>query len=461
MSVESILSRVASFCRDRVPPQSDILVAVSGGCDSVALYCILRELRNDLRLGRLDIVHVNHGLRGEESDADECLVHAMAEKTGASLFREQLSGKSSGDPGLENWARQLRYRFLLSTKSRHGYTFVATGHTADDQAETVMMRMIRGSGLRGLAGIHALREDGVLRPLLSVRKDEVLAYLKSLGHAYRSDSSNNNLRIRRNWVRHALMPVVVKRQHDAVERMAELALMTQKHLQALAPIINKWIDTHVISTADVDRFSVRREGLAGGWIACEALAELLRKRGIPFSRYHIDRLSRSDCREGSAMLLPRGWQARVAATDVVFVRAPADLGESSEPFCFDISVPGVSRCGTVATFATEFVSRKGGDCRVRSTDNLSVCLAADSGLVELRFRSYQSGEMFWPLGAGAPVTVHAFLKKQGVSRYRRAKTGVVAGPDGLIVWIPGLRVSQNCRVSDQTKTILRASCEFH
>lgn len=178
-----------------------IVVAVSGGFDSTALLLALAELRGE----GFDLVaaHVNHHLRGAESDADEDFVRALCADAGVVLHVEDgpLDGDALRDRGVEAAAREVRYRRLREIRERTGARFVATAHQKNDQAETVLMRLLTGSGIAGLRGIHPIRADGFVRPLLDVTRAEIDAFLRERGVTPRHDRSNEDPRFLRNRIR--------------------------------------------------------------------------------------------------------------------------------------------------------------------------------------------------------------------------------------------------------------------
>ncbi len=190
-----------------------VVVAVSGGADSVGLLCGLARLKS--AGGRLSAAHFNHALRGEESDADERFVTALAGRLGLAC---QVGHWGPGEPekrssdGLEAAARGARYHFLQSAAEAAGARYVATAHTADDQVETIVQRIFRGTGLGGLAGMRRARPLGpattLIRPLLGFRREEIRDYLHSAGQSWREDSSNARTDATRNWLRHELLPSV-------------------------------------------------------------------------------------------------------------------------------------------------------------------------------------------------------------------------------------------------------------
>jgi tRNA(Ile)-lysidine synthase len=213
-----------------------VLVAVSGGADSVALLCALAAMKG----GHLVVAHLNHQLRGLESDVDEIFVrelHATLVKSNqvSAAFcceRIDVAAQARADQdNLESTARRIRYAWLTRLAQEQKAPYVATGHTADDQAETVLHRLLRGTGLKGLAGIPARRALApgveVVRPLLKVRRAALLTFLQETGQPFRNDSSNLDPRFTRNCIRHELLPSLVEQYNPAIVpvlcRLAEQA----------------------------------------------------------------------------------------------------------------------------------------------------------------------------------------------------------------------------------------------
>ena len=201
-------------------PDGRVVVAVSGGPDSVCLLHVLRELK--IRV--VGIAHVNHKLRGEDSEADERFVGAMAREMELP-FHSTVA--LCGEGNLEQTARRARRAFFQDLIGRGLADRIALGHTRDDQAETVLFRMLRGSGLAGLAGILPVTAEGLIRPLLGVTREEVQAFLRERGIPWRDDSSNQETRFARNRIRHELLPSLKgdwnPRLVEGLAHMADLA----------------------------------------------------------------------------------------------------------------------------------------------------------------------------------------------------------------------------------------------
>lgn len=193
------------------------IVAVSGGADSVALLRALYGVP-------VVVAHVNHGLRGAESDGDEAFVRELA----AELKVEYRSVRIAipANENMESAARRLRYDWLTQLANEVKAIWIATGHTAEDQAETVLHRIVRGSGLQGLRGIAESKFDGetkIVRPILSANRDDVISYLAKLGQPYRTDSSNADRRFTRNRIRHELLPQFKEYNPEIVGVLGRLA----------------------------------------------------------------------------------------------------------------------------------------------------------------------------------------------------------------------------------------------
>jgi tRNA(Ile)-lysidine synthase len=187
-------------------PGMSVGVAVSGGADSVCLAEVLVELAPRWNL-KLRVLHLDHGLRGEESRADARFVAALAAQLG--LPFELREADVAAEPGnLEQAARRARRRFFLEAIASGRVDRVALGHTRDDQAETVLDRFLRGAGTAGLAGMRPVSRDGLVRPLLATSRAEVVGYLRARGLQWREDSSNRDPRFRRNRIRHELLPAL-------------------------------------------------------------------------------------------------------------------------------------------------------------------------------------------------------------------------------------------------------------
>lgn len=292
-------------------PGDRVLVAVSGGADSVGLLLVLSELRR--RLGvELVAAHVHHGLRGAEADADQACAAAAAERLGVPFVRAAIGPRLTGSrSNLEARARALRYAALRRLAGIHGCNRIATGHTRDDQAETVLMRIVRGSGLRGLGAIRPRRRDGVVRPLIDCRRAAVRAAVEQAGLGYRHDTSNDDPRFLRTQVRARLLPLLAELNPAIVDACAGLASASRAERAAAL----RWADAE-LAVAGADG------GLSVAWLAQhpDGLRRVLLRRwlarsGIPrrrLNRRHVQAaVDLTLAREGRGEVhLPIGWALR-------------------------------------------------------------------------------------------------------------------------------------------------------
>ena len=224
-----------------------ILAAVSGGADSVAMYHLLAQSLPPE--GKLAVAHVHHGLRGADSDADAEFVKALAAEYKLRYCEHRI--EMIGTTMSENTARNLRYDCLIRQAEQIGFRYLATAHTADDQTETVLHRILRGTGLAGLVGIVPARTMTpavtLLRPLLHVRRNVLLTYLGSLGKHYREDKTNAENRFTRNRIRNELLPVLRKEFNPHIdEAVCRLAGIAAEHESVLNELLDGLLETALI-----------------------------------------------------------------------------------------------------------------------------------------------------------------------------------------------------------------------
>lgn len=227
--------------RFRMTEEGDrVLVALSGGADSTALLACLSRLAPRLHI-TLAVAHLNHGLRGGEADEDEEFVRRLCAELNLTLICERANLGAAADappPNLEEAAREARYSFLGRAAESVGAARIAVGHTRDDQAETFLLRLLRGSGLKGLAGIQPVRGKQIVRPLIRCTRESVESYLAAVRLSHREDSTNRDLWRRRNRVRHELIPYLEKhfnpRAAGALSRVARFCGEAADYLEEQA-----------------------------------------------------------------------------------------------------------------------------------------------------------------------------------------------------------------------------------
>ena len=222
-----MLNKVCAFIRqyDQIQPGDSVVCAVSGGADSVALLWAMYLLREKLEF-TLSAAHYNHGLRGVESDRDQAFVEELCSRYDIPLHIGR-GNVQPGEKGLEAAAREARYTFLESLSGK-----IATAHTADDNSETVLMHMIRGTGLKGLGGISPVR-NRIIRPMLNVTRQEVVNFLQEYCLSYVEDSSNETDAFLRNRIRHHIMPLLKTENPSLAEKLSQMALRLRQDEEIL------------------------------------------------------------------------------------------------------------------------------------------------------------------------------------------------------------------------------------
>lgn len=222
---------------DLIEPADSVVIGVSGGVDSVVLLDLLAN--SELAL-TLNVVHVNYGFRGKESDRDEKFVKKLAEKYSSRFFLARPKGLKSTADNVQSAARDLRYDLFIETAQRTGSSKILTAHHADDQAETILSHLMRGSGLSGLSGMQERRQisEGIelVRPLLNFSRKEILTYVASKKLIFVEDSTNKTTKYQRNAIRHELLPTLLKYDPSAVEHLCKMAALLRDEDDAIKHI---------------------------------------------------------------------------------------------------------------------------------------------------------------------------------------------------------------------------------
>ena len=319
-----------------------VAVAVSGGADSVALLRLLAELRDELGLV-LTAAHFNHRLRGEASEADAAFVEELARRLDLPFLSEAQDAQEYAAQqklGIEAAARELRYRWLARVAAETTQTAVATAHTLDDQAETVLLKFRRGAGTRGLAGVYPeVGRDGArfVRPLLCIRRNEVEAYLASIGQDWREDESNLDHRFARNRVRHELLPLLEKSYNPGIRRLLSDSAETARAEELY------WAE--IVGRELADRATGEGFKLAGFEALRLALQRRLLKQfaqntGLALDFGHVENLRHVATGRITGTELPGGWIA-VSLNGRLALNPPQAANPCvAAGYCCSLTVPG-------------------------------------------------------------------------------------------------------------------------
>ena len=438
-------------------------VAVSGGADSVSLLRLMLETRDDVGLV-LSVVHLNHLLRGGESDLDEAFVCELAETHHLELISRRCDVKqqaAENNMSLEAAARQLRYKFFREILERNACSKIATAHTLNDQAETVLLKLARGAGTRGIAGIwpkvavshrpSAVSQDqqladkrppttgSIVRPLLSIRRSELREYLAALGQGWREDSSNRDLRHTRNRIRHGILPRFERHVNpsirEALAEVAEIARSEEEYwtqeVEQLLPQI--WQNE-----------SLHYEKL-------KALPLALQRRLVRAAAESVD--LNLDFRHVKEILGlgPNAFvslqDSRTAVRCGDFIRFDESTNTSSG-YTYVLQVPGSVQVREAAfSVRAELVTAP------REHRDLLDCQFVHG---ELIVRNWHAGERFWAAHTKEPKKIKELLQDRHITGEEK-KSWTVIAVGAEIVWIRGFGVRRDFRAKNGGGILIRES----
>lgn len=439
-----------------------IVVAVSGGADSVALLYALHHLRRRLGVS-LFVAHLDHGIRGRAGAADALFVKNLAWKLGLPCVEDRIDVPASArlsKTSLEMAAREARYAFLVRTARDLAATCIATAHTSDDQVETMLLRLARGAGVRGLAGIpFKTMSDGVpvVRPMREATHAQAVSFLKKHGLRWREDRTNRELRFLRNRVRHKVLPFLE-------EQLSSRLRDTLRRTSDIMAGENDWMDEEAqkalrACTLGRGALSVRR---------LESLALAVRRRvvrawlvagGIPADVVDYDVGGRVEGlltgRGGTkAAALPAGWRV-VRAYDRLSVERVG--GESDAGFHAALRIPGVTQLAGPALKIHTTYSRgvvREPSARIGRYPLTATVSRAAVGKGPVFIRSWRPGDRIRPLGMKGSKKIQDVLTDLKVPAGERCRVPLFECR-GEIIWLPGYRVAQGWEVPGPDNPCLR------
>jgi tRNA(Ile)-lysidine synthase len=438
-------------------PGETVCVAASGGADSTALLTALYALKDELKIG-LSTCHVNHGLRGAESDADAEFVQELSKRLSIPCVVEKADVRGrikAGGGSIQSTAREMRYQVFERLLDKKIADKIATAHTADDNAETVLLNLLRGSGPAGLSGIPRRREKGFIRPLLGTRKRELLAHLESTGTAHREDSTNAASKYARNRVRNDLMPLLETEYNPAI---VEVLCKTAEIMTDVSDFMEQTaaeLFDRIAEDEGGGRFTMRRADLAGLHPALQR--EVIRlaldkiERGlanVTFEHVENIRLLALESRGGDEIL--RGAAMIRVAHDVVhFFR---DSGKPPGEFSYPFTRHGAVYVGEIGrTVAVETVDRLPEEFDAEFNTVFADYDSIPEGAV---FRNRRSGDVFLPIGAPGTTKLKKFLIDRKIPRWERDSLLLLAH-GSEILWVAGIGLSERTKLTPDTVKILK------
>jgi tRNA(Ile)-lysidine synthase len=437
----------AALRRLGIGAEDSIVAAVSGGADSTALLDALARLRRKEKRAAIVVAHLNHQLRGEESDGDEAFVARLAAELKLPIFIERIAVAERAREerrNLESTARQLRYDFLQRVAETSGASFVLTAHTRDDQAETVLMRLLRGAGAEGLRGIHAIRPlDRVklARPLLEVSRAEVLAHCACHGLEFRTDSSNFSTDLMRNRIRHELLPGL----REFNPRADEALLRAVESVAEDDDCLGQWAEKLLLSSLDAElQLNIGNLGEAHPALRRRVIRAWLRRaRGglQQIDASHIAAIDRLivEGQSGQRIDLPGGWLVLREFDRLKSTRVSEMMLNQLTPVHFTENT--AHAFGDYELKLLRRVSRQRSRGAVQPGADVAV-IRESAAIDALIVRARIPGDAYVPAGSRRRIKLKTLMIRHGIPVSRRGIHPLIAAPDGRIVWSPGLPVAR-------------------
>src|SRR5262245_10800215 len=443
-----------------VGAQDSVVAAVSGGADSVTLLdALVRFQQSKGPPGSITVAHLNHQLRGEESDEDEAFVRNLAGRLKLPFFIEKIAVAERAKAekrNLEAVARKLRYEFLLKCAEERRSSFVFTAHTLDDQAETILMRLIRGSGAEGLRGVHqiiALNESvKLIRPMLEITRAEVIEHCKHYDLAYRNDNSNFSTDFTRNRIRLELLPMLKTfnpRVKQSLARASESLTRDEDYLRGAAVELlaksreGSRLNAKVLQEASV---AVRRRALRL-WLRDER-GDLRR-----IDASHIVAIeSLVGGSSGRRVELPDGGVVAREFDHLSFIHAASAVSVVGAPGAAERSSRSLKSVNLIENEPRKFGgftfmlkrrrSRASMELNDEKCELFMASLRECEELSELRLRTRLPGDAYVPANASRAVKLKTLMIRRKIPLTQRDQYPVLVTKDDRIVWAPGLPVAR-------------------
>lgn len=438
-----------------------VIVAISGGPDSVCMLHLLWELREEYEI-ELFGAHLNHNFRGIEAQMDAQYVSNLCEKLNVICFIKSVDvPQYSEDHGLspEEAGRILRYEFFEEVAQRVGATRVAVAHNENDQAETVLMRLLRGTGLQGLTAIHIKREN-IIRPLLNIDRKSIEEYCENHNLSPRIDKTNLESIYYRNKIRLELIPYLEENYNpNIIGNLVKTAEVLKDDFDFIEEKAKETYNYLVSSRGEhklelpIEDFQTLHNALQARVIRLAAEQLLGRQEILEYKHVHqvLELIERGQT--GKKIDLPMGLVAKISYTNICFTTKD----EEDRDFHYELPIEGRLNLEEVGgTFTTRVINRD--DIKEISRDKYYKCFDYDQVQNTLNVRNRQDGDRFYPLGLTGSKKLKDFFIDYKIDREERDRIPLVCDGDE-IMWVVGYRISEKYKITDKTNRILEVIFE--
>ena len=433
-----------------------VVVAVSGGPDSVCLLDVLFALKDELQIS-LVVAHFEHGLRPGEDEQETEFVRHLAHSYGLEFYTAKASaGLRHGRGSLEERARQERYGFLTEVKNKIRAQKIALGHQLDDQAETVLMRLLRGSGTHGLGAIPPVRDTVIIRPLINISRGEVQDYLRQKGISWMQDSSNLEPVHLRNKIRLELLPLLRNYQPRILEVLARTAEIIREDENLLVQQAQEWLDQNALKSKQgqisiaIDKLSQLPKALQRRVLRCAIghVGQGLRRISLKHLELTLE-LCFAKAPQGQ-IHLPGNLLAKKRYNKIII--AP-ETRDHSKSYCYKVQGPGVYKLEAIES-SIEITDLDSLHMDAIEPSPWKAFLDASKIQFPLTIRPFQRGDRFVPLGMSGTKKLQDLFVDMKIPIELRKQLPIVCSGNS-IVWVTGLRIDERFKVSRQGAKVLK------
>ena len=440
-----------------------MVAGVSGGADSICLLKVLKEFQNPMNL-KIFAVHVHHGLRGKEADEDQNFVEELCEKWDIPLktFKVDIKGLSREQGiSLEEAGREARYRLFNQVLDETGANYIAVAHQQEDQAETIMLHILRGTGLDGLCGMSP-KQGRIIRPLLNSSRAQILRFLDENKISYRVDSSNLDSDYTRNRIRNILFPTIQEmfmvNPANQLLRLSEIVQGDKDFLENTAEKAYNSVrlnDTNEVEIS-IDELKIFHPAIIKRII--RHAWEKINKNKKNLEQIHVDQILDLCMKNhtGKRIMLPQGIEARVAYGKLIISKQQFRLEET---YSYKIEIEGVTKAlkaggtlhGNIMAAAVAFTQY--GSPEIIKENNLIQLFDYDKLSGGIILRNRKPGDLIRPYGSSGEKKLKEYFIDKKIPREKRDRVPLVVQGD-RVVWIIGMRTSQDFRADHDSKKIL-------
>ncbi len=441
-------------------PGETVVAGVSGGPDSTALALMLKMLNEELKIN-LHIAHLNHSIRAESADLEALFVEDLAKKLNLPYHYEKADVpeiRKSKKTSLEAAAREARYDFLKRIAENVGASKIAVGHNADDRVETFFLNMARGSGSKGLAALSPV-QNNIVRPLISVWRQEIINFLNAVGQEYVIDESNESLEFARNRIRHIILPFLEKEYPGICKRIWTLCEIISAEAETLNEAVDKTLNSATIlrepgklvlgipkilaKSLAMQRLVIRR--------AIASLQGDLKDIGFCQIERIIQKIANP---EDFEIVIPTGRiSIRKRGSELIFLVNEGSIEKNH--FTFNLPVPGKAEIEGVGKISIDFWDKSD---FIREKQAKEAVFDADTIIGSLQVRNWQEGDRMQPLGMRSERKLQDIFTDLKVPIRKRHKLPVITD-DEKIIWIAGIALSDLVKITNGTRTALKIQWE--